>query len=37
VVGLRRRYLVRLDEIAEARDALKREAAALARSLRGER
>jgi hypothetical protein len=36
VVGLRRRYLARLDEIAVARDALKREAAALARSLRGE-
>jgi hypothetical protein len=37
VVGLRRRYLTRLDEIARARDALKRAAAALARSVRGER
>jgi hypothetical protein len=37
VVWLRRRYLERLDQITVARDALKREAAALARSLRGER
>jgi hypothetical protein len=34
VVLLRRRYLTRLDEIAAARAALRREAAALARSLR---
>jgi hypothetical protein len=33
VVALRRRYLARLAEIAAARAALKREAAALARSL----
>jgi hypothetical protein len=37
VVALRRRYLARLDQITAAREALKREAAALARSLRGER
>jgi hypothetical protein len=36
VVGLRRRYLARLDEIERARAELRREAAALARSLRGD-
>jgi hypothetical protein len=37
VIALRRRYLARLDEIERARAALRRDAAALARSLRGDR
>ncbi|HET7040295.1 MAG TPA: hypothetical protein VFH97_10450, partial [Gemmatimonadales bacterium] len=37
VIGLRRRYLARLDEIERARAALRHEAAALARTLRGDR
>jgi hypothetical protein len=37
VVTMHRRYLARLDEIAGARAALEREAAALARALRRDR